>query len=545
MTGVTALAEGSSGGGGPGLLLETVFGGVGALVVLAFVFASLLAFVPLLIAVVSILSTFLLLFGLAQVVEVSFVVQFLVALIGLGVAIDYSLLLVVRWREELAEGRAGQAAIEAAMATSGRAIAFSGTTVAIGLLALVVVPVPFIRSIGYGGLLIPLLSVLVSLTLLPVLLERYGERLAWPRRRNEARPSRTWTRWAGWVTRRDMLAAVVGLLIVGALAVAALGLRPGDPTLDALATSGPAYDGHVALERGGTGPGALTPIEILADEQGAPALRTRLASVPGVQAVVASEPSGGQVVLDVLPRPDGATAAGTDVRERVTSIAHADRAGVGGRDAQTADLADAIYGAFPLMLVLISLITFVLLARAFRSVLLPLKAVVLNVLSVAASWGVVTLVWQKGFGSELLFGIPATDAITVWVPLAIFAFLYGLSMDYEVFILARVREGYDATGSTRRAVVEGLGWTGRLVTSAALILFLAFVALAAAPGTEIKILATGLAAGIILDATVVRALIVPALVTLFGRWNWWLGPRFARVLRVAPSAPAGERDTAD
>ena len=136
-----------------------------------------------------------------------------------------------------------------------------------------------------------------------------------------------------------------------------------------------------------------------------------------------------------------------------------------------------------------------LLARAFRSILLPLKAVVLNVLSVAASWGVITLVWQKGYGSELLFGIPPTDAITTWVPLAVFAFLYGLSMDYEVFILARVRESYDATGSTRDAVIGGLGRTGRLVTSAALILFLAFVALAATPSTEIKVLATGLGGG--------------------------------------------------
>ena len=262
-----------------------------------------------------------------------------------------------------------------------------------------------------------------------------------------------------------------------------------------------------------------------------------LEGIDGVQAVAAGGESGGRALLYVPPRPDGATEAGAAVRERVSEAAHRSDAVVGGRDAQTADLADAIYGSFPAMIALIAVITFVLLARAFRSVLLPLKAVALNVLSVAASWGAVTLVWQLGYGSEALFGIPATDAITAWVPLAIFAFLYGLSMDYEVFILARVREAYDETGDTREAVIRGLGRTGRLVTSAALILFLAFVALAASPGTEIKVLATGLAAGIILDATVVRALIVPALVTLFGRWNWWLGPRWARVLRVPASDP--------
>ena len=262
---MTALAEGSSGGEGPGLLVETLLGGVGALVVLAFVFASFLALVPLLVAVVSILTTFLVLLGLAQLTEVSFVVQFLVGLIGLGVAIDYSLLLVIRWREELSNGLHPDDAIEAAMATSGRAIVFSGTTVAIGLLSLVVVPVPFIRSIGFGGMLIPLLSVLVCMTLLPVLLRRFGERLAWPRRRSEHEASRAWTRWARWVARRDVLAAVAGLVVIGALAVAALGLRPGDPTLDALATSGPARDALVALERTGGGPGTLTPIEVVAD----------------------------------------------------------------------------------------------------------------------------------------------------------------------------------------------------------------------------------------------------------------------------------------
>jgi RND superfamily putative drug exporter len=210
---------------------------------------------------------------------------------------------------------------------------------------------------------------------------------------------------------------------------------------------------------------------------------------------------------------------------------------VGGGPASNQDFIDAVYGSFPLMIALIAITTFILLARAFRSLLLPLKAIVLNVLSVAAAWGVLVLVWQKGYGSDEIFGIAATGSIPSWLPLIVFAFLFGLSMDYEVFILSRMREEYDRTGSTRTAVVQGIGRTGRLVTSAALILFLAFVSMASGPDTQVKMFATGLAAGILLDATVIRALIVPAVISLMGRWNWWL-PRWpARLLRVEPSVP--------
>ena len=219
---------------------------------------------------------------------------------------------------------------------------------------------------------------------------------------------------------------------------------------------------------------------------------------------------------------DAADATGADVR-------------VGGGAGGNADFIDAIYDNFPLMLLLIAVVTFVLLVRAFRSLLLPLKAVILNAISIGAAYGVLVLVWQNGYGSELIWGIEATGAITDWVPLMVFSFLFGLSMDYEVFILTRMREEYDATGSTDAAVVRGIGRTGRLVTSAALILFLAFVAMAAVPDTEVKIIATGLAAGILLDATIVRALLVPAVVSLMGHWNWWLPRWSARLLRVQPS----------
>ena len=210
---------------------------------------------------------------------------------------------------------------------------------------------------------------------------------------------------------------------------------------------------------------------------------------------------------------------------------------VGGQPASTADFIDAVYGSFPLMIALIAITTFLLLARAFRSLLLPAKAVLLNVVSIAAAWGALALIWQRGYGSELVWDIEATGSIPAWIPVIVFAFLFGLSMDYEVFILSRMREEYDRTGSTEQAVIRGIGRTGRLVTSAALILFLAFVAMASGPGAELKMAATALAIGILLDATIIRALVVPALVTLLGRWNWWLPARPARLLRVEPSIP--------
>jgi RND superfamily putative drug exporter len=472
------------------------------------------------------------------------IVEFLVALIGLGVAIDYSLLVVVRWREERAHGYTGDEAVVRAMATAGRAVVFSGTTVAIGLLAMIVLPLPFLRSIGLAGMLIPLVSVVVAVTFLPIVLVKAGNRLDWPHIRSDDRASRSWTGWARLVVRGRWGAAGLAALVLAALVIAATNLQPGTPNADALHSRGDARAGLVALERSGIGPGALAPIEILASPgHSTGPLAARLAGVPGVRGTLApSAPSwrsGGYAVLDVVATADGSTSAGRDTITRVKAAAHAAApgVGVGGVGAQNADFVSAIYGSFPAMIALIAVLTFLLLARAFRSLLLPLKAVVLNVISVGAAWGVITLIWQDGHGSSQVWGIPATHSVTAWIPLMVFAFLFGLSMDYEVFILSRMREEYDRTGSTDAAVVQGIGRTGRLVTSAALILFLAFVSMASGPETDVKLFATGLAAGIMLDATVIRALLVPAVVSLFGRWNWWLPELPARLLRVAPSLP--------
>ena len=216
-----------------------------------------------------------------------------------------------------------------------------------------------------------------------------------------------------------------------------------------------------------------------------------------------------------------------------------DGASLGGVAPEDRDFVHAVYGNFPYVLAFVLILTLILLARAFRSIVLPIKAVLLNLVSLAAAFGIVVFVFQEGHGSSL-WNISATQAITAWIPLMIFAFLFGLSMDYEVFMLTRMREAYDETGSTNRAIELGLARTGKLVTSGALVLMFAFLVLSSSPGYEVKVFAIGLAAGIIFDATVIRALLVPALMRLLGDLNWWM-PKWTRtVLRVRQPEPAPE-----
>jgi RND superfamily putative drug exporter len=538
---ITSYALLSAGGEteGPSVLIETLLGALGALAVLTFVFASFLAFVPLLIAAVSILTTFLLVFAMTFVTDVSFVVQFLVSLIGLGVAIDYSLLLVSRWREERAHGADNDTAVRTAVETAGHAVLASGVTVAISLIALLVVPVPFLRSMGLGGMLIPLVSVAVVLTLLPALLSTIGPRVDWPRIRKEGVAARGWSAWARFVMRRRWLAAGAALLALALLIVPVFDLKIGQAGTDSLARSGPAYEALADLRDSGVGTGVLTPVIVLVPAEDAEAVAQAAAGVEGVRTAVVGDPGDASrpAVVDVLPELETNDSESIKVVDRVRDAVEpvATDAQITGVGAVVEDYGSAVYDRFPYVLALIAFVTYVLLVRTFRSLLLPLKAVLLNVVSLAAVFGAVVFFWQQGNGSGAVFDVSATGAITFWLPVLIFAFLFGLSMDYEVFILARMREEYDATGSTSAAVITGLGRTGRLVTSAALILFFAFSALASAPGTDIKVLGTALGVGILIDATIVRALLVPALVGLLGRWNWWLPDGVARLLRVEPS----------
>jgi putative drug exporter of the RND superfamily len=540
-TGEDALAVGDSSGGN-GVLTEVLLGALGALAVLAFVFASFLAFLPLVVAAASILTTFILLLPLTYLTNVSFIVEFLVALIGLGVAIDYSLIFVTRWREERDHGADNHDAVVTAMETAGRAVVFSGVTVAIGLLALVVLPVPFMRSIGMGGALIPLASVLATLTLTPAILGGIGPRVDWPKVRHENNASRAWSSWAQNVVKHRVIAAGVSLVVLGLLFVSFLGIKIGDASSQSLAHNGAAYTTLRTLESGGVSTGNLTPMEVLVNTSDAQATAAAVRHVKGVQrAVVATGPgqtADGQSIVVVIPDEETVNSSSIGVVRAVKSTVDSMPGviGVAGAGADQIDFLKAVYGNFPLMLGIIALLTFFLLARAFRSVVLPIKAILLNLITLSATLGFMVLFWQYGHGSQALFGVHSTGAVTFWVPLMVFAFLFGLSMDYEVFILSRIREEYTRRGSTDSAVIEGIGRTGRLVTSAALILFLAFVALASGPGTDLKTFASALGFGILLDATVVRSMLVPALVSMFGRWNWWMPTWFARVLRL-PALP--------
>jgi putative drug exporter of the RND superfamily len=542
VTGLDALraSAGDSEGSGTGVLLATLLAALGALLVLAFVFRSFMALVPLLMALVAIPTTFLLVWPLASVTDISVIVQFLVALIGLGIAIDYALLVVVRWREERQRPDVtNEAAVRNAMQNAGKAVAFSGTTVAISLLALLVLPVPFMRSIGIAGLMIALVSVAVAVTLLPVMLATVGPRFDWPRNRRDAQASRGWSAWARLIVRHRWPAAVASTAVLVGLVVAATNIQLGNPLAASLSKEGPARAGLDSLENSGIGTGPLSPFDALVRSGEPGDVAQALAQVDGVHsaAAPANWRREGTAIVVVIPTEDGNSPAGRETLDRLRAGAQALPAEVtiGGEAAQGADFLEVVYGNFPLMVALISIFTFILLARAFRSLILPLKAVLLNLLSVGAAWGLIVLVYQKGFGSEAIWGIEATQAINVELPVVIFAFLFGISMDYQVFIISRMREAYDRTGSTEAAVVEGIGRTGRLVTSAALILFLAFVAFALQPSTEAKLFATALGGGILIDATIIRGVLAPAAVALFGRWNWWLPDSAARLLGVEPS----------
>ena len=532
VTGLDPIMEANeSGEAGTGVLVEALIGGLGALIILFFVFGTLPAItLPLAVAVSSILNTFTLVWILTYVTDVSIVVQFLIALVGLGVAIDYALLLIFRFRDELREGQDVETALVETMTHAGKAVIVSGSTVAIGLLSLVVLPVPFIRSIGIGGMLIPAVSVLAAITLLPALLAVLGERInsvrLLPKRLvDHGHPEDgSWGRWARFVNARPVPVAAVGLAITGVLVFYGLQLNANEAQLKHVPGTGDAIVGRDALAAAGITPGVLKPLDVLVENGGDPeAVAERLRRVDGIAAAVAPKDwrEGDAAIVEAFPAIDGAAPGIQAIIDRSTAALEGTDATVGGTAAVDRDLVHAIYGNFPYLLAFVLALTYILLARAFRSLLLPLKAVLLNLVSLAATFGILVVVFQLGHGSEA-WGIDAMQAINPWMPIMIFAFLFGLSMDYEVFMLTRMREAYDETGSTSKAIELGLARTGKLVTSGALVLMCAFLVLSTGPGFLIKELAIGLAAGIIFDATVVRALLVPALMRLLGDANWWL-----------------------
>lgn len=535
VTGLDALAPGQD-AGGLNVPLKVGVTAVAAVVVLGLVFRSALAVVPLVTAGVAVAAAFPLLFALSLVTDVHTQAMTLLPLLGLGLALDYALLVITRWREERARGCAGEEAVHRAMGTAGRSVLFSATAVGVGMATMLVLPVGFLRSLGAAGLIIAATGAAVSLTLLPVLLAAVGERVdrRGAARGDGTRAERAWGRWAGWVVRRRWAVLLGTGAVLVALSAVGLRIDMSVPASTALDRSGPGGPGLELLEGAGTGTGVLTPVEVLVPAgDDAAATAAELAAVPGVRTVL--EPPGwradGASVLAVLPEHEGGTPEGEALIAALTEVTPH----VGGYAAQNADLVAATYGAFPLVLALVAVVTFVMLARAFRSLLLPLKAVVLNLLSLGAVLGALVLLWQWGVGTEWLLGLAPTGVVGQFVPVTVFAFLYGLSTDYEVFVLARMRESYDRTGSTDTAVVEGVARTGRLVTGAALILFAAFASMASGGEFDVAVFATGMALGVLVDATLVRGLLLPASVAVLGRWNWWLPAPVARLLRVAPA----------
>jgi len=368
-----------------------------------------------------------------------------------------------------------------------------------------------------------------------------------------------WSWWSRLVTKHAALTAAIGAVIVAALLIPGVQLNPSESQAKDRPGGGDAIAGRAALASAGISAGVFKPFDILVE---GPVTRPQLekiaaavAKTPGVAGAVA--PSNNRwrndnaAVVEAISADDGAAPA---TKKTITRLQHDVlpqlasetnlKVTLGGGAAADQDFVHAVYGNFPYVLLFVVLLTYILLARAFRSLILPLKAVILNLISLGAAYGIIVFIFQWGHGAQAIWNVPSTNSIIPWIPLMIFAFLYGLSMDYEVFMLTRIREEYDRLGDTKQAIAIGLSRTGKLVTSAALVLCLAFFVLSTGPGTDIKQFGIGLSAGVIFDATVIRALLVPSLMSLLEDWNWYFPPWAARILRVQTASEqhvAGDR----
>jgi uncharacterized membrane protein YdfJ with MMPL/SSD domain len=540
-----------------------------ALLLLIFVFGTLAFLLPFAFALFTIPTTLGIVWIFANFMELTTYLTNLVSLIGIGIALDYSLLVVHRFREELAKHETKDEAIVRTMATAGRAVVFSGTAVAIGLSLLLFMPLPFMRGFGVGGLIIPAVSVLAAVTLLPVLLSLVGRPLdrvrILPRAMLEKRVSHQegfWPRLARWIMRRPVIVATTtaSALVLFALPVLALQLGPGSNTgipqrlesvrgLDELSAavgagataptnivvdtsrSGGATDPEVraALGRLESGLQGDPQVAAVRFQQGSPQHVDRSGRYLNVE-VVGKEDYGTPNSLDFVTRlrDDLIPAAGFPQNAQVFA---------GGGPPGGKDFLDLTYGWFPWLVLAVLAATYILLLRAFRSLLLPLKAIILNLLSIGAAYGLLVVVFRWGGGEWA--GVISYDQIEGWIPVMLFAMLFGLSMDYEVFLVSRMREEWDNGRNNEDAVVEGLASTGRLVTAAGLIMFAAFMGFVAGSIVGLQQFGFGLAAAIFIDVTIVRALLVPSVMKLFGRWNWWLPQGVARIFRVKPS-PLGQ-----
>jgi len=503
------------------VLLVLVFGGVVA--------ASL----PLAMALVSVTGTLLALFAVAQVTDVSIYSINLTTALGLGLAIDYSLFIVSRFREELAAGRSSDDAVVRTVETAGRTVAFSALIVAASLSALLVFPLYFLRSFAYAGTAVVLSAAAGALFTLPALLAVLGPRVnAWSFRRHSVVPGGAgdergfWHRLAGAVMRRPVPVATGVIVLLLVLGSPFLRVNPGLPSYESLPESNEARQVAEALATGFDGNQSEQFAVVMpgSDAEGADAeavatFAGQVGNMDGVADVTVESADAGSW-LTVVPSVALVSSEGEDLVEDVRDIDAPFEFGVEGDAADLVDTKAAIYDRLPLALAIIGVTTFVLLFAVFGSLLVPVKAIVLNLLSLTATFGAMVWIFQDGHLSGVL-DFTATGQLDVAMPILMFCIAFGLSMDYEVFLLSRIKEEHDRTGDNTQAVAAGLASTGRLITAAALVLAITFAAFVTSGMSFMKLMGLGLALAIIMDATIVRGLLVPAVMRLAGEANWW------------------------
>ncbi|GAA1157861.1 MMPL family transporter [Nocardioides aquiterrae] len=447
-------------------------------------------------------------------------------LVGLGVGVDYALFVVARYRENRHAGQDNRRALSGAMGSSGAAVVFAGGTVVVATSALAITGVGILTSIGFATAIMVLAAVAAAVTLLPALLGLLGDRIDTGRvvrRHRPAKPAEqtAWWRFGHRVSARPwpyLLAAVVGLLTLAAPALAMQTAFPAAGDAPAETTHRQAYD----LLTEGFGVGINAPLLVLVDGDGAATAARDVAAVPGIASVGAPQVSadGGTTVFTAIPTTGPADPATSATIERVRDVIPSNTY-VSGITAVTDDLNAQLARTLPLFIGAVIAVSFVLLMLVFRSIAVPLKAALMNLLSIGAAYGVLVAVFQWGWGASLL-GLEGPTPITSLIVVIMFPILFGLSMDYEVFLLSRIREEFDRTGDNTESVARGLAGTGRVVTSAALIMVVVFLSFVSSPVPSLKMLGLGLATAVAVDATVVRIVLVPATMALLGRANWWL-----------------------
>ncbi|MGZ6976176.1 MAG: MMPL family transporter [Acidimicrobiia bacterium] len=511
--------------------------GVPTMILLFFAFGSVIAAaLPLLLALAGIAVGFALLHLLGMATPLSVWSMNFSMMIGLAVGIDYSLFIVSRYREERIEGKDAIAAIENTMSTAGKAVFLSALTVVLALAAVFLVPVMVFRSMALGMILSVVAVALASLTLLPALLVALGDKVLVTRGKKDPDivAEGRWARWTGVALRRPGTVLAIGIVLLGALVLPAVGIHLGMPGARVVDQGRTSRDGYEMLVTS-FGPGAAAPAFITvpaADAQRVVQVATADPAVVDARVVTAPAANGRTVVrvTGSTPVDDSHTAALVHrLRDRLATAVPGAR--VGGPAAQNADLTSVLTGRAPLAIGVILVLAFVLLLLVFRSLVIAITSILMNLVTVGAAFGFATLVFQHGIGTGWL-GIEHQGFVDAWAPLFFFALLFGLSMDYQLFLLAAIRERYEATGDTKRAIREGIARTGRPITNAALVMIVVFIAFGITgpiPPTELGLT---LAVAVLLDATVVRILLVPATMALLGERNWYLPKWLARILPV-------------